>query len=434
MLKIDTLGGSTITRDGEAVTQLATRKVAALLVYLACTERACAREVLAEFLWEERTPERALANLRWALANLRKHLGDYLLITRATVAIYPEAEVKLDVRGLEQHLGSDQVEAAVALYQGEFLHGFHVRGARPFDAWAAQERERLHLAMVDALYREVDRDLAGGAFRAGIDHARRLLVLDPLQEAAHRQMMLLLAASGQRSAALTQYETCRELLAEELGAEPSPEIQETYEVLLRGERPPGIPLAPEGWERKPGPVGECPYRGLAAFREEDAPFFFGREGFTQRLYQSIQERPLVAVIVGSSGSGKSSAVFAGLLPRLLEAGDGEGWTIADFRPGTRPFRALAGSLAPLMSPELDDTGRLVQARKLTEALRDGDLPLADAVEHALLKQPQTQWLLLVVDQFEELYTLCPEREVRRRFRGRISIPHRPPRPSHGRRL
>jgi hypothetical protein len=114
---------------------------------------------------------------------------------------------------LEEHLRSEQIEAAVALYQGEFLHGFHVRGARPFDGWAAQERERLHLAVADALHSQVDRDLAGGAFRAGIEHAQRLLALDPLLEAAHRQMMLLLAASGQRSAALSQYETCRDLLA-----------------------------------------------------------------------------------------------------------------------------------------------------------------------------------------------------------------------------
>ncbi len=415
MLRIETLGGLTIRQDGEPATELATRKVAALLVYLACTDRACAREVLAELLWEERTPERAQANLRWALTNLRKNLGDYLLITRATVAISPEAEVRLDVRDLDEHIRLGQIEAAVELYQGEFLQGFYLRGARVFDRWAAQERERLHLAVVDALHRQVDHDLAGGAFRAGIERAQRLLALDPLQETAHRQMMLLLAASGQRSAALSQYETCRELLIEELGAEPSLEVRETYELLRSGERPPGIPLAPAAWEQEPGPVAECPYRGLAAFREEDAPFFFGREAFTQRLLQAVQVRPLVAVIVGSSGSGKSSVVFAGLLPRLLEGGDRGGWMIADLRPGMQPFRSLAGSLAPLMSPDLDETGRLVQARKLAEALHSGDLPLADAMEHVLKKQPQGQCLLLVVDQFEELYTLCPEQEVRYRF-------------------
>ena len=150
--------------------------------------------------------------------------------------------------------------------------------------------------------------------------------------------------SGQRSAALGQYETCRETLAGELGAEPSPEIRETYELLLKGERPQGIPLAHAAWEQEPRQVGACPYRGLAAFREEDAPLFFGRERFTERLHEAVQKRPLVAVIVGSSGSGKSSAVFAGLLPRLRASGVTGDWFIADFRPGARPFQALAGSL------------------------------------------------------------------------------------------
>jgi WD40 repeat protein/DNA-binding SARP family transcriptional activator len=412
MLRIDTLGGLAITRDGEPVTQLATRKVAALLVYLACTERVYAREVLAELLWEERTPGRALGNLRVALTRLRKHLGDYVLITHDTVAVNPKAEVRLDVRSLEEHLRAGRILAAVAVYHGAFLQGFFVRGAPAFDNWAAQERERLHLAIADALHSQVDRDLAGGAFRDGIAHARRLLALDPLLESAHRQMMLLLAASGQRSAALAQYETCRQVLADELGAEPSPEIRETYELLLKGERPHGIPLAPAARERAPRPVGECPFRGLAAFREEDAPFFFGRESFAERLHRTIQERPLVAVIVGPSGSGKSSTIFAGLLPHLRDAG---GWFIADLHPGAEPFRALAGALLPILSPELGETDRLLEARRMADALSRGDLPLADVVVLALQRQPQAQRLLLVADQFEELYTLCLEPEMRRRF-------------------
>jgi WD40 repeat protein/DNA-binding SARP family transcriptional activator len=415
LLEVTTLGGLSIQRDGYTVTELVTRKAEALLVYLVCTDRTHSREVLAEMFWQKRTPERAQGNLRVALASLRKHLGDYVLISRDTVAINPEAEIRLDVHSLEEHLRMRQIEAALALYLGEFLQGFYVREALAFDEWLTQERERLCLAMVSALQHQVDRDLAGGAFRAGIEHDLRLLTLDPLLERAHRQMMLLLAASGQRGAALAQYETCRQVLAEELGVEPSPEIRETYELLLKGERPPGIPLAPSAWEREPGPLGECPYRGLAAFREEDAPFFFGREGFTRRLHRAVQERPQVAVIVGSSGSGKSSAVFAGLLPRLRAGSDAGDWLIAGFRPGTHPFRALAGSLVQAMSPELADAERSVQARSLADALRGGSLRLIDAVERALRKQPQARRLLLVADQFEELYTLCPERQNRRRF-------------------
>jgi class 3 adenylate cyclase len=66
----------------------------------------------------------------------------------------------------------------------------------------------------------------------------------------------------------------------------------------------------------PREVGESPYRGLAAFTETDAPFFFGREAFTEELYDTVTLKPMTAVIVGSSGAGKSSAMAAGLLPRL----------------------------------------------------------------------------------------------------------------------
>jgi len=159
-------------------------------------------------------------------------------------------------------------------------------------------------------------------------------------------------------------------------------------------------------------VGECPYRGLLAFREADAPFFFGRESFAERLTEAVHTQPMVAVIVGSSGSGKSSAVFAGLLPRLREEGN---WFIADLRPGGQPFHALAAALLLALEPELDETDRLVKARKLAQALGEGDIPLHDAVERVLEKGNGADRLLLLVDQFEELYTLCPEPETRRRF-------------------
>jgi DNA-binding SARP family transcriptional activator len=419
VLEICTLGGLTIRHAGQPLTALKTRKVEALLVYLACTGRAHPRETLAELFWEERTQTQAMTNLRGALSSLRQHVEPYVIITRDSAAIDPAAEIHLDVAELEKHLVSVHdaetaagVERAVELYKGAFLEGFYLRGARGFDEWATLERERIHQRVLQALQDLVAYDLQNGAFRTGIAHANRLLALDALMESAHRHMMLLLAASGQRSAALAQYESCRGLLEEELGVEPSEEIRQTYKRLLAGERPSGIPPAAAIVEREPTAVGACPYRGLAAFREADAPFFYGREGFSELLFQALHERPLVAVIVGSSGSGKSSAVFAGLLPRLRET---EAWLVADFRPGERPFHALSAALLPLYAPELDDTSRLIEAGKLAEALLKENLPLDFAVEQTLERHAGTERLLLVADQFEELYTLCPDPKLRGRF-------------------
>jgi WD40 repeat protein len=275
-----------------------------------------------------------------------------------------------------------------------------------------RERERLHRLVVDGLHDLVTIELECGEFKSGIAHATRLLELDPLMEVAHRQMMNLLAVSGQRGAALAQYETCSELLEKELGAEPSRETQETYELLLKGDRPPGIPSVPAAHEVEILRVGECPYRGLAAFREEDAAYFYGREGFTEMLGERIHKWPLVAVIVGSSGSGKSSAVYAGLLPKLREDGD---WLVSDFRPGAAPIRAISNALLPLLEPDIKETDRLIQAFKLEQALGEGELTISDVICQVIEREQQDKRVLLVVDQFEELYTLCPDSQLQQRF-------------------
>jgi len=127
--------------------------------------------------------------------------------------------------------------------------------------------------------------------------------------------------------------------------------------------------------------------------------------------EAVQQQPLVC-LVGSSGSGKSSAVFAGLLPHLRGSDD---WLIAALRPGAQPFHALANALLGTLSPKLGATDRLLETRKLADALAGGDLALSDLVAQALAQKPSARHLLLVVDQFEELYTLCPEPELWRCF-------------------
>jgi KaiC/GvpD/RAD55 family RecA-like ATPase len=149
------------------------------------------------------------------------------------------------------------------------------------------------------------------------------------------------------------------------------------------------------------------------FREEDAPFFFGREIATQRLLDAVTRQSLIAV-VGASGSGKSSVVRAGLLPRLRRGGD-RVWEVATLVPGDRPLYALAATLAPLLEPDMNEVDRLIEITRLSRALQENDLKVRDVVERALAKQPGTDRLLLVADQWEELYTLTPDEAGRRRF-------------------
>lgn len=162
------------------------------------------------------------------------------------------------------------------------------------------------------------------------------------------------------------------------------------------------------------PTERCPYRGLFAFREEDARFFFGRDAFTKILVEAIAKQPFVAVI-GPSGSGKSSVVFAGLIPNLP---GGANWRPIAFRPGDRPLNALAGALIREMEPNLSQSDRLFKTRHLADHLRQKEGGLRDAVDEFARDNPETR-LLLVADQFEELYTLCRDASERQVFLDRL---------------
>lgn len=154
---------------------------------------------------------------------------------------------------------------------------------------------------------------------------------------------------------------------------------------------------------------------MSAFQEKDREFFFGRERFvegtedTDGLLQVVQKQPLV-VLIGSSGSGKSSIVFAGLIPKLREEGI---WLIESFRPQKQPFYGLASALVRLLKPELDEIQQPGRAQELLADIKQG-LSLPQIVASILERHPNKR-LLLVVDQFEELYTLCQDTQEQQCF-------------------
>jgi energy-coupling factor transporter ATP-binding protein EcfA2 len=157
----------------------------------------------------------------------------------------------------------------------------------------------------------------------------------------------------------------------------------------------------------------CPYRGLLYFREEDAPFFFGRETAIDELAAAVNRDPFVAV-VGASGCGKSSVVRAGLVHRLRQDRENT-WEVIALFPGQEPLSALAKALVPSLEPEMTETDRLAEAQKLASFLAKGEVRLHDVAARVLQKQAGTDRLLLVVDQWEELYTLTREEAAHRRF-------------------
>jgi WD40 repeat protein len=158
----------------------------------------------------------------------------------------------------------------------------------------------------------------------------------------------------------------------------------------------------------------CPYQGLFAFREENAHLFFGREQFAEDLVAAVKKKPLVAAI-GASGSGKSSVLFAGTVPKLRKDTLVR-WQIVSFRPGKNPFDALAAALAPSWQhlQQQGESGDGENARRLIElelaiSLKQDPRALYKIIESLVQQNPGTR-LILIADQFEELYTQNPESE------------------------
>lgn len=154
----------------------------------------------------------------------------------------------------------------------------------------------------------------------------------------------------------------------------------------------------------------CPYRGLFHFSPNDAEFFFGREVFVEKLVQATATRNFIPIL-GASGSGKSSVVLAGLVPKLQKQGN---WLFTHFRPGSDPFQKLAEALVPLYTPDLDNTDRIAQTRKLANYLDKGEVILTDVIADIQRSHPHHR-VLLIADQFEELYTLCGDEKIRQHF-------------------
>jgi WD40 repeat protein len=169
---------------------------------------------------------------------------------------------------------------------------------------------------------------------------------------------------------------------------------------------------PPIWEDMGGLAGElpeCPYQGLSAFRQENANFFFGREKFISQLIEAVNNQPLVPII-GASGSGKSSVVFAGLLPRLQAKSHVE---IVSFRPGKNPFDALAIAFSKYLHsqpPKATNTHKRLAQIELEINLRHDETLLYQLIEN-IITSATDQHLVLVADQFEELYTLSDKAEA-----------------------
>ena len=313
-LAVRLLGSYQVSLDGEPVTGFRSDKVRALLAFL-CAEmaRPHRRERVAGLLWPELPERSARSNLRHALTNLRTLLGErdsaspFLIATRQALQIDPESDVRVDVLALAEQAGGDlaDLEQAVDLYRGEFMEGFSLADSPEFEEWVLFQRERFLRLIMDALTRLSEGLEAQGDLERAQEYARRQVDMDPWREKAHRQVMRLLALSGQRAAALAQYESCRRVLAEGLGVEPSAETVALARRIREGE--PGAPAVRTA--RPPVLAAEPPPFLELEVPEAESVVFVGRERELARL-QELLEIALTGegrtiFVTGGPGRGKT---------------------------------------------------------------------------------------------------------------------------------
>ncbi len=251
MIHVQVFGQLSIRRDGVPLPPFKSRKVLALLIYLALNPGAHSRSRLAGLLWSDSPEPKALGNLRFALWNLTQVLGlQAFEADRLSVAWQHRPDIVLDVEEFLAALWQARperaetpeiiqaLERAVQAYRGDLLDGFELPDDVLFNEWLQQQRAYLHEMAVEAFYRLTRAYLARRQWAAAIATARRLLALEPWHEEGLQALMLALARSGQRSAALAQYTTFEGLLRTELGMKPSAATVRLYERIRAAEAAP----------------------------------------------------------------------------------------------------------------------------------------------------------------------------------------------------
>ncbi|HVF09641.1 MAG TPA: BTAD domain-containing putative transcriptional regulator [Abditibacteriaceae bacterium] len=225
--RIELFGGLRAIHGGRVITRFRTHKMAVLLAYLAYhIHQSHPREVLIALLWPHCAPDVGRANLRTALASLRRQLeppgvaaGSILMKTRHSVALNPAAvttdvaEFKTALRSAAGAARAQLLSDAVELYRGDFLPGY-------YEDWILTEQRHLQELFFQATDQLVHDFAQAGAFHRAIQYAQRAVGVDPLREATRHHLMRLYAAQGQPVAALREYQGFKQILKAQFDSEP----------------------------------------------------------------------------------------------------------------------------------------------------------------------------------------------------------------------
>jgi DNA-binding SARP family transcriptional activator/predicted ATPase len=424
VLRINCLGPFQVQWAGKPAERFDTLKNRALLIYLAIEgETALSRDFLAGLLWPNFPNAIALRNLRLALFNLRQALSTQaelpgclaevqnpILSSRLTIQFNTRAPVWVDAKefnelfiqtrkhphsSLEEcPLCIEKLERAASYYHGDFLDGFYLKDAEGFMEWLVLRRAHLQQLMLDGLdqlcrgyLRQAEQASSGASLKRAVENsllfARRALEIDPVRETAYMHLMKALALQGKKQEALSQFEVCRKILANEIAVEPEEEIIRLCDQIRGDVYPPRAQLLPQARLNSHGrytlPIQLTP--------------LIGREAQLERLVKLLFSYRWV-ILVGEGGVGKSRLAITAAEK------------VAAVFPDGVLFLPLAG-VAP--APREWREGQTENRQAVQDTLLKTIAAACDLSIHQdgrdlerLFATIQTRKILLILDNFEHL--------------------------------
>ncbi len=419
-LQVRVLGELELVRGGRSLALPASRKSRALLAFLVVTARPHLRESLCDLLWLG--PDDPRAALRWSLTKIRSLVDTgktaRLAADRERVA-FESAGASVDLLEARRLVGdpaeaprapTDALVCAAGLFRGELLAGLDLPDCYRYHEWCIAEREAARALRVSILSALIER--LSGTPEAALVHARTRVSIDPLSEAAHVDVVVLLARLGRKREALAQYETCARILAAELGTKPSPRLIHARSLV-------GAPTASGPPPSRPGPSAPVskeesfPAKAPVPPEAHQPPvrqLLVGRAAERADIVQKIaaaarREAPAALLFLGEPGIGKT---------RLLEvvadgvrAADGavlagrafEGEMVRPYGVWVDALRSasLGGAIEGLRSeltallPELGAPGAAIDRNRLFDAVAKLVARMAERTPLAVVLD-DVQWL------------------------------------------
>ena len=379
-LRLCVLGVPDVRRGDEAV-RFRTHKAAALLIYLALEAGPHPRDELAELLWSSH-PDTARSALRLALHHLSARLGPdlHLISGRESLELPRGEQLWVDALHFEAQVTNRSEPpdpGTVALWRGEFMHGFTVQGAPAWDDWVREQQTRRGNQFDVLLARLAHAHMQAGRAWDAMTCSRRRIQHDPLNEDAYRQLAAQQSGAGLLAEAAATRRLCAEVLLREVGVRPEFAVQPRTQALTGAnvDRATPPPVPEPGW----------------------ALPLVGREILLQQM-DDAWDSGKILLLIGEAGVGKSRLAEAFLARRQLEYFRVVSHPVDAGIPFSSQRHSIQNCLAFLGHPDVPEAIRRELSRIVPGLHPQPPPPLRSAEERLNFYEALTDFLAFVAER------------------------------------